>query len=67
MGGCRIHREEQPRMAWLYAAFRSDIAIFEGRGAVGPSGTLSSMDAAMSPMDGFTRVPLGPAAPRPSR
>jgi|APAra7269096714_1048519.scaffolds.fasta_scaffold00485_20 hypothetical protein len=54
-------------MAWLYAPFRSDIAIVEGRGAVGPSGTLSSMDAAMSPMDGFTRVPLGPAAPRPSR
>ena len=80
-------------MAWLYAPFRSDIAIVEGRGAVGPSGTLSSMgraytpdglgrsptpvlpcaqdsahaQAAMSPMDGFTRVPLGPAAPRPSR
>ena len=46
--------------------FRPPQAIRRGCGAAGGSGTLSSMDAAMSPMEGFTRVPLPPAAPHPN-
>lgn len=38
-------------------------AELSGCGAVGFSGAMSSMDAAMSPMDGFTRAPLNPTAP----
>ncbi|MDQ1063401.1 hypothetical protein QE447_000742 [Stenotrophomonas sp. SORGH_AS282] len=32
MGGCRIHREEQPRMAWLYAVLLYDIGNLKGAG-----------------------------------
>jgi len=38
-------------------------AELSGCGAVGFSGAMSSMDAATSSKDGFTRAPLNPTAP----
>lgn len=58
-----MQRATKRHLLLLLLPYPTASAELSGCGAVGFSGALSSMDAAMSSKDGFTRAPLNPTAP----